>query len=210
MNSNSFSETLTLYGVGFEYRRWSERICVMLSLHRTRAAAKETSIPFGTPPRKPSQTRWCSCSTRAGATYARLLATNACLQRIRSPTTGAASSAPNITSTTACPVLVYKRHACFRPGIVTFSTSSLSLIRGAPAISTSLYTHPSAGCRRHVTRCVPIPNAVMAWPCCFSECNTSSWISFDAVMPKPANPPARLAPRSSCVFVKISRDLRER
>lgn len=109
----------------------------------------------------------------------------------------------------ACPSLLYNRNPIFFPGIVTFSTSWLSLILGFPLISTSLYTHPKAGCRWHVTangknlfkkpnqwetlklfpipKWVPMPKQSMEWPCSFKDRIVSSLISLEATTVKVAN-----------------------
>ena len=90
--------------------------------------------------------------------------------------------------------------------MVTFSTSSLSLILGFPSISTS--TRTQRGLAQTRDEFVPIPNAVMAWPCCFRECSTSSWMSLLATT-TPRTPASRV-PSAACACSNTFRVLRLR
>mmetsp|Transcript_47397 Transcript_47397/g.112804 ORF Transcript_47397/g.112804 Transcript_47397/m.112804 type:complete len:208 (+) Transcript_47397:438-1061(+) len=134
---------------------------------------------------------------------ARLEFSSGCRQIISSPTLGAppsaTSSSVSMMSAMACPLSLNSRNSCFFPGTDTLAISCESLIRETPPHSTSLYTHPSAGCDWQVTRCVPIPNVSIECPTVLSLTSDSSHTSLEATIvsrsaiPATVGPPATIA-----------------
>mmetsp|Transcript_19720 Transcript_19720/g.28504 ORF Transcript_19720/g.28504 Transcript_19720/m.28504 type:complete len:227 (-) Transcript_19720:1007-1687(-) len=182
MNPCSFGLRNTWYGSGLNRSKISgfmESTWLMACSRLSWRLGADATHPFSL-----SHTRGASSSVRVGVTFLASRPSPTAIHSYSTPSCGGCSSAITRTSSAgsvlpSSSLLSWcKRYSLLFPGTVTLTTSSDSLMRGLPLISTSLYTQPRAGCFWHVAKWVPMPKISISCFCSFSSWRVCSLMSL--------------------------------